>query len=218
MVNFLRLRAIAGILFVVGVNTASVDASVFYTFSESSGGLRIDYTGSLDTSMLSAQGGLSSDRRYITIEPGAAKVIDLANFQPSPALPDLPGVGLQLLAEGVQVSLDLEPLPQHCSATSAAGDTFGFYTWEYGSGGSYRALIFVPYDYLSGAPIDGGMFFEGETFESMGLRGTGFKLSLPGGEVISATVVPEPGCATLILGMCGIVWVCRRKAVVGFEV
>ena len=51
----------------------------------------------------------------------------------------------------------------------------------------------LPYGYISDAPITGGMYFPGQTLSSMGLGVTeSFQVFLPGNEVISGVVVPEP--------------------------
>jgi hypothetical protein len=193
------LKTLSGLLFLISMSVGELYANVFYTFSENSVGVQVSYSGSLDTSLLTPQGGLSHGLTYVEIAPSGFTVINISNFQPSPLMPELPSVGLQFSADGVTFSIDPSAILNRQYASSASGDTFSFLVFDYV--GSYRSVLCVPWAYVSSTEFSGDMFFQGATFSSLGIRpDQGFQINLPGGQTISGIVVPEPASMTLLLG------------------
>jgi hypothetical protein len=181
-----------------------LEASVLYQFADAPGGVQLTYSGSINTSVFSDQGGLGSNARFIDIngvdqpsQPLGPILYEFENFQPSPLYP-FPGDGERLRADGISYSWNMTTAQQQYTVTSAYGDTFGFYIYRYLD--HLTVYVNVPVPYTSGAPINGGMFFAGQTLSSMGLStDESFQVFLPGNQTISGIVVPEPGAPLILL-------------------
>jgi hypothetical protein len=190
--------------------TLNSGASILYTFSESSEGVQLAYTGSLRTSALSFQGTLSSavPRNFISFNgnsPWTGGLYDFQNVRPSLLKPEYPGpyVRYRFMAENTSFSWNLCALANYYEGSSTYGDTFGFYLYQQ-MDGSYTTWMYLPYRYISETTFSGGMFFAGQTLSSMGLEpGESFQVFLPENEIISGSVVPEPQsiCFIVLAGL-----------------
>jgi len=195
--NTHTVKIISSVLLLSAISIGRLDASMIYTFAEDGAGVEVNYSGSLNTSIFAPQGAVTADERYINIPAGNFTVCDFENYQPSSLLPGFSGVSSVFSADSVTFSFNLDPLPNVFDASSSGGDTFGFDVFYYA--GPYRAVINVPFEYISGSPINGSMYFTGETLSSMGIQADGgFEVYLPDGETISGIVVPEPRCVVLL--------------------
>ena len=54
----IQMKVIVGIVFFAAVSAVRLEGSVLYMLSESANGVQITYTGSLNTSLFSPQGGV----------------------------------------------------------------------------------------------------------------------------------------------------------------
>src|SRR6266568_4391889 len=169
-----------------------IEAGVLYTFSETASGVQLTYSGSLNTSGLNQQAGLIATGSYINIlgaDITGQILYDFENFQPSPLLPGLLGAASEYSADNISFSWNLPTTSRHFFTLLGFGDTFGFYIFKRDQ--SYFTWMNLPWLYVSGAPINGGMLFAGESLSSMGLSRTqSFQVFLPGLETISAIVLP----------------------------
>jgi len=147
----LKTIVVTTVIFFVGAHEP--EAAMLHTFSDTPAGVQLSYSGSLNTSGLNAQAGLSASSRYIDIlgvvVPGQ-QLYDFENFRPSPLIPELPGVASQFSANNISFSWNLTASARHYNASSAYGDTFGFYI--FGSSGSYTTWMNLPFTYTSDLP------------------------------------------------------------------
>jgi hypothetical protein len=195
-----------------------LNASVTYTFSENQSGVQLSYAGSLNTSGFAFQGGLSSSAPYSYIDilgvsvPGQ-QLYDFQNFQSSSLNPDLAAVSYRFSADNISFAWNLAPTSRHYDTPSGYGDSFGFYI--FGQSGSYATWMNLPYGYVSGSTINGGMLFEGETLASMGLtENESFHVFLPGNESIAGVVIvpePQPMAFCVVAALVALQW--RRKRI-----
>ena len=92
------MKTIAILAAIIFTSTQRLEASILYTFADTPSGVRLDYTGSLNTLALEFQGGLTANGTYIDIlgvvAPGQ-QLYDFQNFRPSPLLPVFPGVSFR---------------------------------------------------------------------------------------------------------------------------
>ncbi len=92
--------------------------------------------------------------------------------------------------------------------TIGSGDSFGVLFPN-------TATIFLPFDYVSGSPLSGESFYEGETIASLGLQPGIFEwtwTTATGTDSVTLTVVPEP---TIPLSLFSFFTVClfsRRRS------
>lgn len=200
-----RLRFIA-FGFTAATTLDSAQAVVTYTFADTAGGVVLNYTGGLNISALSFQGGLSSIARYVDIQ-GANPAVghqmyEFQNMQYSSYYPGLPASSFRYSASGITFDWMMSLTKPQYAPTSSTGQTFGFYIFKQGS--SYVTWMNLPPGYVSGSPITGSQTFAGETLASMGLlESETFLVNLPGGESIKGQVVPEPSIP-LLAGWAGL--------------
>lgn len=171
-------------------------AAVTYTFRQDGPDIVASYSGSLQTTLLSFQGGLTYSGRFVDIfgfVQDGETVIEFQNAQPLDIgqHPQHQGTSFRYSADNISYDLQMNFRERSFQAPNSTGDTFGFYIFSRSTG--LAALVNVPFQYVSGTPIEGEMRFEGETLDSMGLEvSETFKVFLPGGEFIAGQVVPEP--------------------------
>lgn len=200
-------------LFLIGLIAAAAlgnaEAVVTYTFTETPTGVRLSYTGTINTSGLSFQGGLSDSARYIDIQgaspaPGH-QMYEFQNMQFSSYYPDLPVSSFRYSATGITFDWRLSLAIPKYVPTASDGQTFGFYIFA--RDGGYTTWMNLPAGYVSGEAITGSQTFAGQTFATMGLTlDETFQVFLPGNEqIVGVVAVPEPGtlalcgCAGLVL-------------------
>lgn len=190
-------------------------AAVTYTFSEQNGAVVAAYSGQLNTSGLSFQGGLSYSDRYadiLGIVTVGQSIIEIQNAQPLPVgqHPSYLGTSFRYSAENISFNLGMNFQQRRYNAPNSVGDTFGFYIFE--RSGSYSTWLNLPWQYISGNAISGEMRFEGESFNSMGLESfEAFTVFLPGGELIVGRVVPEPSLGILVMFALSFTLTCRTR-------
>jgi hypothetical protein len=190
-------------------------AVVTYTFREDGDDVVATYSGSLQTSLLSFQGALTYSRRYVDIlgiVQAGQMIIEFENAQPLAVgqHPSYLGTSFRYSANNITYDMDMDFAVRRYLAPNSTGDTFGFYVFE--QSGQFVTWINVPYQYVSGTPIDGEMRFEGETLLSMGLEESEtFTIFLPGGESIVGEVVPEPNTMILAGLAAGLSAIRRRR-------
>ena len=188
------MKVITVIVVSLAILANETAAEMRYVFSETADGVELTYSGSLNTSNLSFQGGLGANGRYIDIlgeiVPGQ-QLYDFQNFRPHPEQPALEGVSFRFMAENISFAWNMNTAAQRYNASSGFGDTFGFYIFE--RSGIYVTWMNLPWGYISGNSITGGVLFAGQTLSSMGLTPEeSFQVFLPGNETISGSVLaPE---------------------------
>jgi len=191
-----------------------LNAAVTLIFSEKSEGVSLSYTGQLLTNGLQFQGGLAYNGRFLDIN--GSQIIEFQNAQPLPIgqHPSFQGTSFRYSADNITFNLQLDLVNLPALASSASGDTFGFYIFE--RSGQFITWMNLPWQYVSGSPIQGELKFAGESFESMGLeQGEQFRMVLPGGESVAIQVVPEP--STLMLFAAAVtITASRRTTFVSF--
>ena len=185
------MRIITVIFISLSIAVNEIEAAMLYTFSETAAGVELTYSGSLNTSSLNFQGGLGAIGRYVDIlgeiVPGQ-RLYDFQNFRPSPEQPAFEGVSFRFSADNISFSWNLDTVVRRYDASSGFGDTFGFYIFE--RSGIYVTWMNLPWGYVSGSSITGGVLFAGETLSSMGLiPGESFQIFLPGQQTISGVVI-----------------------------
>jgi hypothetical protein len=192
------MKATAVLALVICIGALKLEASVVYTFSDGPSGVQLAYSGSLNTAALDFQGGLTANGISINTSGAGDVPYEFENFQPSSS-----GSSYRYVVNDISYSWNLATTPSGISASSGYGETFGFYFYT----GNDTTWLNLPFDYTSGAPITGGMLFAGQTLASMGLNTTeSFEVFLPGNQIISASVTPEPAPAFLMLsGLMGVV-------------
>ncbi len=191
---------------------ATADAAVTMRFFESAGSVLATYSGSIDSSRLSFQGGLSAGPgaefqagdRY-----GSGDRYEFQNYQG-----DYPLTSFRYTVEfpeTFEFTWDLE-MSQATPFTTgkASGDTFGFRLFQ--QLGNWKIWMNLPYQYVSGSTISGQAEFTGQTLASMGLEeGEGFQIVLPGGDRIDGAVVPEPSAIAALAGLAALALAVLRR-------
>ena len=90
---------------------------------------------------------------------------------------------------------------------SVSGDNFGF-----GNFGGSEEEIFVPTGYVSGNPLSGSSFYQGQSLTSIGLTPGSYGFTIPSGDSVTLNInaIPEPTTSAL-LGLCSLVFFTRRR-------
>jgi len=198
----------------------SAEAVVTYTFTDSPNGVRLSYSGNINTTGLASQGALSDLSRYIDIEgaspPPGHQMYEFQNMQYSSLYPGLPATSFRYSATGITFDWRMTITAAKYVATASDGQTFGFYIFA--RDGGYITWMNLPAGYTSGQPISGSQTFGGQTLVSMGLTADEtFQVFLPGNEKIVGIVAIPESETLLVSGVAGLVLLGVRRRSHGVE-
>ena len=187
-----RIAILAAITFFPALTSADVVINV----TETPTGVAVEGSGTLDLEGLPIifEGGqnVGLNPSTSTIVVGGLEILD--NPIDSYSLP----IGT--------LPTSLGPGSDFVLPTNTSGDIFGFGFFPLDE-------IFVPDGYVSGNPLSGSSFYQGGTLASIGLTPESYGFTIPSGDTVTVniTAIPEPTIAVLLCGLCGSVFVARRR-------
>ena len=173
-------------------------ADVVISIAETPTGVAVEGSGTLDLEGLSVvfQGG-----QTVAINP-TLSLVAVGGITPFADVIDSYGLSNGTLPPNIGPGIAFA-IPN-----SVSGDNFGFGVF----GGSEE--IFVPTGYVSGNPLSGSSFYQGQSLASIGLTPGSYGFTIPSGDSVTLNIsaIPEPNSAVLLCcGLCGSVLVIRRR-------
>ena len=193
----ISLLTSASTLAAIALFASSVSADIVITVAETPTGVSVDGVGTLDLEGLSI---IFEGEQAVGINPGFPVVV-----AGGPAMfSQIDSYGLSAGA----IPPNIGPGNSFSFATTFSGDNFGFQNFL----GTEE--LFVPDGYVSGSPLSGSSFHQGESLASIGLTSGSYGFTIPSGDSVTLNIsaIPEPTSAVLLCcGLCGSVFVFRRR-------